>query len=89
MKKSLITFAVILFISVSSFAQTKLIAHRSHSGSNATFSAAGLDNFGLPPGKVEKDSSKNKVDSVKKIIPVTRKKKSLKHKTVSPQTAKN
>lgn len=35
-------------------AQTARIAHRSHSGKNNTFKAAGKDNWGLPSNYMEK-----------------------------------
>jgi hypothetical protein len=52
-----ISIIAILFFSMSTFAQTKLIAHKSHSGSNATFSKAlksvlfdkGDSNLGMAP----------------------------------------
>jgi hypothetical protein len=52
-----ISIIAILFFSMATFAQTKLIAHKSHSGSNSTFSKAlksvlfdkGDSNFGMAP----------------------------------------
>jgi len=72
-----------LFLAVSlaamctvSSAQTKRIAHRSHSGSNISFSTKGTDNFGLPPEsrrKPVKDTAKAatpaKADSTKRKAP--------------------
>jgi hypothetical protein len=44
---TLVLFFALAFSSVS-FAQTKRIAHRSHSGADATLRYSGADNFGLP-----------------------------------------
>ena len=41
--------AVILLVGTESSAQTKLVAHRSHGGSIATFVVDGADDFGNPP----------------------------------------
>ena len=69
---------LLLFLSIFAFtfliqSQTKRIAHRSHSGSNATFNMMGEDNFGnpLPEGYwlelSKKEDSLRKVDSLKTI----------------------
>jgi hypothetical protein len=58
MKK--LSFVLILMcISTICLSQTKKIAHRSHSGSNKTFSIIGAGNFGLPEHKAS-DSTKKK-----------------------------
>jgi hypothetical protein len=66
MKKTILSFA--LFISLTSLsAQTKKIAHRSHSGKNETFRLKSSgDNFGLAPGnttKPVKDPNTKKTDN--------------------------
>ena len=49
-------------------AQTKKIAHRSHSGSNHTFNMEEEDDFGAPPKnyklKIRKDSTQSASDSI-------------------------
>ncbi len=53
--------AALLLISFASFSQTKRIAHRSHSGSDATFSwEQSPDNFGETP------EMKRRADSLQK-----------------------
>lgn len=44
---------VFLLASGTAIAQTGLIAHKSHSGTAATFAFAGTGNFGAPPASVE------------------------------------
>jgi hypothetical protein len=46
--KPVFLFIVCIALSTACFSQTKRIAHRSHSGSNASFTLAGEGNFGLP-----------------------------------------
>lgn len=77
MKRSI---AILLFLAACSLqlaAQTKKIAHRSHSGSNHTLVMTTSDNFGLP--------SKPKDTAVKKTPPVVTKK--AKHKRTIRKTA--
>jgi hypothetical protein len=66
--KQLILFVALMLASVLAFAQTKRIAHRSHSGKDHTFRLLGGDNFGLPEKKpVKKVMSKK--DSLKALPP--------------------
>lgn len=46
--KPVFLFLVYMALSAACFSQTKRIAHRSHSGSNTSFTLAGEGNFGLP-----------------------------------------
>lgn len=62
MKKIYLLFVGVIIYSVS-FSQTKKIEHRSHSGTNKTFTTKGNSNFGLPPDYQEK---KKKTDSLRK-----------------------
>jgi hypothetical protein len=61
MNTRILIIAALLLIagSAGSFAQTKMIAHRSHAGSDETFTAEGSDNFGLGPTR--------RIDSVLKL----------------------
>ena len=69
----LITTAFILFF-FNSFGQTKLISHKSHSGSNTTFSnsikkswfSIGESNFGMAPERFVRNSN---LDTVKLLSP--------------------
>jgi hypothetical protein len=45
----LIVVGLMLATAGTLFAQTKLVAHRSHSGRAETFTSSGVDNFGGPP----------------------------------------
>jgi hypothetical protein len=69
MKRSLLLFALAGF-STAGFSQTKMIAHRSHSGSNSTFTLAGPDNFGETPEMAEarkkKELERARTDSAAK-----------------------
>jgi len=49
MKIRLVLLPVLAMFVTASFAQTKRIAHHSHSGSDAEFATGGSDNFGLSP----------------------------------------
>lgn len=78
--KKIILCACIVFTAITSFAQTKRIEHRSHSGSNKTFTTKGNSNFGITPEMKKKkesttvkvkDTVVQKVDSTK---PKTKKK---------------
>ena len=46
--KPVLLIVVCIALSTACFSQTKRIAHRSHSGSNASFTLNGEGNFGLP-----------------------------------------
>jgi hypothetical protein len=69
----LITTAFILFF-INSFGQTKMISHKSHSGSNITFSNSikmnlfniGESNFGMAPERFVRNSN---LDTVKLLSP--------------------
>jgi hypothetical protein len=73
--KRIFILACIVFICHASDAQTKKIAHRSHSGSNKTFTAKGESNFGgvyhySPEEKKRIDSLRKEYfrkDSIQKI----------------------
>ena len=59
--RPIVVLAVLLLLSSASFSQTKRIAHRSHSGSDATFSwEQSPDNFGETP------EMKRRADSLQK-----------------------
>ena len=49
MKKFILPALVLVLAGTSAQAQTKRIAHRSHSGADRHFSLSGTDNFGNPP----------------------------------------
>ena len=58
-------------LSSAAFSQTKRIAHRSHSGSNSSFTIQAPDNFGETPEMIEaarkkKEQEKMKADSIAK-----------------------
>lgn len=69
MKRLLLLF-VLAGLTTAASSQTKKIAHRSHSGSDNSFTLAGPDNFGETPemiaAKKKKDLEKAKTDSSKK-----------------------
>ncbi len=56
---------ILLHLSFCSLGQTKKIAHRSHSGTNHTFSLASLDNFGNNPA-LEKYWEEERIKEVQK-----------------------
>jgi len=58
--KSIIFLVTLIVMSSQAFCQTKMIAHKSHSGKAKTFSIKGNDNFGLP-------SHQKTIDSIIKI----------------------
>lgn len=82
--KKVILAACIVFTAITSFAQTKRIEHRSHSGSNKTFSTKGNSNFGLTPEvKRKRDSAAKAIDTVVQKVDSTKpktKKKIVKKK---------
>lgn len=82
--KKIILGACIVFAATTSFAQTKRIEHRSHSGSNKTFNTKGDGNFGLRPEmKKKKDSADKATDTVIQKVDTTKpksKKKIVKKK---------
>jgi hypothetical protein len=94
MKRLFLLFAL-AGLSTAGYSQTKMIAHRSHSGSNSTFTLAGPDNFGETPEmaearkkqaleKARADSAAKKAvaDSLARLNPRPKKIKS-KNKTIS------
>lgn len=82
--KKIILCACIVFTAITSFAQTKRIEHRSHSGSNKTFTTKGNSNFGLTPEvKRKRDSATKAIDTVVQKVDTTKpktKKKIVKKK---------
>lgn len=82
MKRTVILAALCFMGASSLLAQTKKIAHRSHSGKNSTLIFTTEDNFGLPASAKKKDTVIVKSDSVR-VKKVYRKKK----KTVVKNTA--
>lgn len=101
MKKLTLLISLILLFSASIFAQTKRIAHRSHSGTSIHHSLLESDNLGLPPEMERRFDSINALnikrqDSIKKanrldsIKRTEKAKKSNKKKktTVKPQPIK-
>ena len=81
--KKIITVGMIAFLAVNAQAQTKKIAHRSHSGKNTTLIMTTNDNFGLPKERkadtakapaptVKKKTTKRKTATRKKVTAVTR-----------------
>ena len=66
MKKSnLFLAALAVAACTNAHSQTKMIAHRSHSGSTATFSTKGEGNFGNPPMRID---SLIKISDTKMIL---------------------
>ena len=71
MRRSLILTIAATLLSVALFAQTKKIAHKSHSGSKKSFTVNGQGNFGVianhPEHRTAKkpDTAKVKVDTLK------------------------
>ena len=63
--KKILLFVLIISVSPRLFAQTKRIAHRSHSGKNSTLVMTTGDNFGLPEHK-RKDSAQKPAAFIKK-----------------------
>jgi len=68
MKKIIVFVAFATALGSTAFAQTKKIAHRSHSGKNSVFTVEGEGNFGLPTdykAKSTKDSAAKKTTPAK------------------------
>ncbi len=65
MKKFTLLLLLILFFSASMFAQTKRIAHRSHSGNALHYALIEMDNLGLSPDMARKMS--RRYDSTQKV----------------------
>lgn len=83
--KKIIVLLIVIFATTQSFAQTKKIEHRSHSGSNKTFTTKGNSNFGLSPEIIKKRDSaiaKAKDTLTKKVdtVQTTKKKQAVKKK---------
>ncbi len=78
--KVLFSLVMIAALQITGFAQTKKVAHRSHSGSNHNFSLKSLDNFGETPEMIkaweeqqlkeqkEKEKKKKKEEQEKILI---------------------
>ena len=79
MKKTSLFFIAIV-ISLGIIAQTKRIAHRSHSGKNNVSYGFGGDNFGLPPPSKKTADSTSTVQKKVDTIPVVNKVKPKKKK---------
>ncbi len=66
----LLLLFVLTGFSLAGYSQTKMIAHRSHSGSNSSFTLAGPDNFGETPEMAEarkkKELERARADSAAK-----------------------
>lgn len=63
---------------VAAFAQTKKIEHRSHSGTDRTFTTKGDSNFGLSPETKRRMDSLRRVDMRRDSIAKAKKADSLK-----------
>ena len=76
MKSQIILLLVVLISAASGFSQTKLVAHRSHSGKNAGFTINSVDNLGLNPEVIRSWDSIRilPIDSVRKTDSLNRKK---------------
>lgn len=83
MKQSILIFIFsILFITIQ--AQTPKIAHKSHSGTLATFTTDRLNNFGIPPDYYKKYTKKQKVKKEEATKP--KESEYLKIKEIQPLT---
>jgi len=71
--KKILLFALVLSLSFHLQAQTKRIAHRSHSGKNSTLVMNTGDNFGLPEHKKKDSTQKPVPTSIVKKKPLNRK----------------
>ena len=71
--KKISLFLIAFAISSGLMAQTKRIAHRSHSGSNSNNYGFGGDNFGLPPPSKKTTDSTNTVQKKADTIPLVKK----------------
>src|SRR5688572_19684193 len=67
--RTMVLMALGLFLCASAEAQTKRIAHKSHSGSAASFRIDGPDNFGLGPMQGRTDTVETKKTVPKKPLP--------------------
>lgn len=61
--KKITLLILLILIGYISFAQTKKVEHRSHGGSNKTFTTKSSSNFGLPPNYKEE---RKRMDSLRK-----------------------
>jgi len=61
--KTLILTIALFILSLTAFSQTKMIAHKSHSGSLQTFTTKGAHNFGNPPMPMVIDTVKRLSDT--------------------------
>lgn len=65
--KQVLFLLICTTLSVACFSQTKRVAHRSHSGSNSTFTLTGEGNFGDPGEPIIKKSlERMRLDSIAK-----------------------
>ncbi len=88
-------FMLVLMVCSASilFAQTKKIAHRSHSGSDRTFTIKGESNFGATPEMIRRSDSlrreRVKRDSIEKMRIADSLKKAAKKQKKTPAKTKN
>jgi hypothetical protein len=90
MKKFTLPALLITLACTSAQAQTKRIAHRSHSGTNAHFSLWGSDNFGNPPANYKLpnatiDSTQAASEGAKKAGDPSKSKARKKNRTKKPK----
>ncbi len=87
MKKILLFSVPVLLLCATGFAQTKKIAHKSHSGKDSELSIDGADNFGLNPSVIRNTDTagKAKKDSIK----IAKYRESLKKKESNKGTRKD
>jgi hypothetical protein len=90
MKKFTLPALLITLACTAVQAQTKRIAHRSHSGANIHFSLSGSDNFGNPPenykySTVATDSSRAAREGAKKAGDPPKSKARKKHRAKKPK----
>ena len=63
--KRILFLLLLAGLSTAGFSQTKKIAHRSHSGSNNSFTLAGPDNFGETPEMIAERKKKEALEKAK------------------------
>ncbi|MEO7923125.1 MAG: hypothetical protein ABIR30_05560 [Chitinophagaceae bacterium] len=63
--KRVLLLCLLSGLSTACFSQTKKIAHRSHSGSNSSFTLAGPDNFGETPEMIAERNKKTAIEKAK------------------------
>ena len=83
--KSIFVLIVMMACASASFAQTKKIEHRSHSGSEKTFTTKGSSNFGLDPQTQRRWDSTRKANMRRDSIDKAKKADSLKRANTKPK----